>query len=165
MSNIPRVPRNWLVYKVRRGVLGFKPLILPEQKNIISMKYIVQKSAKPGNLVVSASPWTFSAAKAGMHPPKRRTFIEFEVDPVCSIEALPQLILLDARQVLSTQPDTDEEEQVCSSAEAYMKEVEAIEIQKRLNIWKVPEGLLPMQKFPPDILYHLGTYFSKKKLL
>lgn len=42
--------------------------------------------------------------------------------------------------------------------------VQAIEMQKRLDLWEASEGLPPMQKFPPHILNHLSMYVSAEEL-
>lgn len=79
--------------------------------------------------------------------------------------AMLHLILLYARQLLSRESDIEVEEEVGSSAEVQVKEMEANEMRKRLNVWEVLEVLPPMQTLPPHILCNLSMYFGKKELL
>lgn len=58
-------------------------------------------------------------------------------------KTIPQLILRYARQLLNKESDIDGEEQVQTSAEVCVKSVEAIEVQKRLDVWEAPEDILP----------------------
>lgn len=66
--------------------------------------------------------------------------------------------------MLSKRSDIDGEEEVRSSAKVYVKAVNVIIVQKRLDLYQVPEELLSMQPFPPHILYHLYTNFEEEKL-
>lgn len=44
------------------------------------------------------------------------------------------------------------QEEVHRSADVYMKALEAIELQKSLNMWEVSQGLSLIQRFPAEIL-------------
>lgn len=46
-----------------------------------------------------------------------------------------QLILLNVRQVFSKESDVDVEDEVRRSAGVYVKAVEVIDVQKRLDLW------------------------------
>lgn len=52
------------MYIGKREKSGFKPLLVPERKNVVWMKDIVQEFTKPGNLVVDVCAGIFSVAKA-----------------------------------------------------------------------------------------------------
>lgn len=54
MSNIPWLPHEKRVYKVKREESRFKRSMRPEQKNTASMKNIMHMFTKPGNLVLVA---------------------------------------------------------------------------------------------------------------
>lgn len=69
---------------------------------------------------------TFSVSKACMLFSKLRRFIGCEVDPSCMIVAMPQLILIVARQIFSKQPNIDGDVKVRISAKMYIKAAEAI---------------------------------------
>lgn len=74
------------------------------------MRDIVWKSTKPSNLVVNACAGTFSVTKAWKLLHTHRTFIGGEAEPSCVNEAMLQLILFFARQVLSRNSDVDGED-------------------------------------------------------
>lgn len=57
-----------------------------------------------------------------------------EVNASWVTEAMPQVIFRYARNMLSKKSDIDGEEEVCRSAEIYIKTVEMIEVQKRLIV-------------------------------
>lgn len=59
--------------------------------------------------------------------------------------------------MLNKEANNDEEQQVHSAAEVYVKEAEATKVQNALDSWEVLEGLPIMQKFPPHILYQLSS--------
>lgn len=61
--------------------------------------------------------------------------------------------------------DVEGEELVSSSAEVYVKTVEAMEVQKQLYVSEVPYRLPPMQIFSSDILYRLSTDFGEEQML
>lgn len=165
LSIISRLPQKHRVNKLRKEKPGFMLLEHPEQKKAPWMKYIVQKSTKPGKLVMDTCAGTLSVDKACMLLSKHRKIIRRKVDPICMIEAILLLILLYPHQLLTKQSDIDEEEQVCSFAEMYVKVVEAMEVRKCLDVWEVPEGLLSRQKLLLHITYHLGMTFGEEKLL
>lgn len=71
-----------------------------KQNNTTWTKHLVEKFTKPGNLVQEASAGTFSVAKACMIILKHRKFIGCAVDPSCVAKPIPQLIMLNARQLL-----------------------------------------------------------------
>lgn len=64
------------------------------------MKDFAQKFTKLWSLVLDACDGMFSTAKFCLFLSKHRGFIGCEVDSSCVIEAILQLILLYARQVL-----------------------------------------------------------------
>lgn len=66
MVNILILPREELVYKVKRRTSEFKLLMLLEQNNTARMREVVQQFTKPGNPVADAYTRTFSVAKACM---------------------------------------------------------------------------------------------------
>lgn len=113
------------------------------------MRHIVQKLSQRGNLVLSACDGTFSVIKACMllHEPRR--FKKCKVDPGCVTKPMAQLILFQTLQVFTRESDIDVEEEVCISAEVYVKAVQSFEVQKRLYVLQVSAGLPPMQTFLP----------------
>lgn len=80
-------------------------------------------------------------------------------------ESIPQLTGFYSQQLLSQKSDIFGEEDVCRSAEVYVKTLEANEVQMGLDTWQVPERFPPMLTFPPHIMYHLRTYFGEECLL
>lgn len=90
--------------------------------------------AKPGSLIVDAYAGTLSVAKACVHFPNPRRFTGCKVNLSCFPEAMPRLILLYNRKLLSKQSDIDGQEQIRSSAEVYVKTVQVIDVQKRLDV-------------------------------
>lgn len=83
---------------------------------------------KAGNLVVDTCAGTLSFAKACTLSLEHRTLITCEVDQRCVTEAASQLILLYTRQLLSGEPEIDEEESTCGSAGDYVMTVELNEM-------------------------------------
>lgn len=79
-------------------------------------------------------------------------------------EAIQQLILLYASQALRKELDLDGNGDVRSSGEEFVKALEAIEVQKHLDVWYVLESFSRMQKFLSHIPYHQGTYYGEKGL-
>lgn len=118
---------------------------------------------KPGDLVVDACAAKFSIVKTCMLLLKHRSFIRCKLHPSHGTKVMPQLTLLYAAQMLSKESDIDGEGHVCSSAEAYVKAAEAIEIQECLDRREVPKGHPPMQSFPTHIQYHLSTYLRERE--
>lgn len=78
-----------------------------EQKISARMKVVVEKSTKPGNLVVHDCAETVPVLKACMLLPNHRRLIGYEVDPGCATEEMQLLVDLYARYVLSTKSETD----------------------------------------------------------
>lgn len=76
---------------------------------------------------------------------------------------MPQLTLIYARQLLSDESDIEGDEQIYSSAKVCVKVAKALEVQRYLDMWEVPEGYPLMQTFLPHILYYLNTYFVEEK--
>lgn len=135
------LPQEEHLYKRKKGQSLFKLFMRPEQRNIASMKNIVQSFTKPWNLDVDAYLCTFSVAKACLLLPKHKIVTGYEENARCVTEVMPQLILLYDRRLLSKKYDIDLEEEVRSSAEMHVKIVEAIELQKHLDVWEVSESL------------------------
>lgn len=77
---------------------------------------------------------TFCTANACMLISNHRSFLACKLDPSCLTEAILQLTLLYARQVLSKESEFDGEEQVRSSAEVRVKAVRTIDVQMRLDM-------------------------------
>lgn len=96
---------------------------------------------------------------------KHRVFIDIKADPSCLTAVMLQLILLYARHVLSEIVDIGSGEEISSSAKLYLKAMEVSEVQKRLVMPQVLEGLLPMQTLPPHVLHHLSIYYGEEGLL
>lgn len=97
--------------------------------------------------------------------PKQRRFLGCKVDVSRVTETMPQVITFYAHQVLRKKSYIDGDEEVCRSADVYVKAMEEIEMRKRLNLWEVPEGLPSMQTFSRHMLYHQGTYVGEEELL
>lgn len=85
------------------------------------------------------------------------------MNPNCVTEAMCQLILLYARQLLSKDSDINGEEEGRRSAVVYVEVVESIEVWKYLDVWVVPKGLPAMQTILSHILYDLSIYFREKE--
>lgn len=115
------------------------------------MKDIVQKFTKPDKLAMDAFSRPFSAAKACVLL-KHRIFIGGEFDPSRVTEAMTQVTLLFARQVLNTKRNIDEEGTFRRSTRFYINIVEAIEVRKHLDTWKFLTELPPMQTTSPQML-------------
>lgn len=75
---------------------------------------------------------------------------------------MPHLIMICAQQALNKRSDINEYRQVYSSAKVYDYVVEASEVKKHLDAWKVTEEDPPIQTFPTHILYHMSTYFGEE---
>lgn len=115
----------------------------PELKITAWMEDIVQKFSKPGNLVVDASAGTFSVATACTVLLKHRKVIGCGVDPGCMTEAMLQLILLYARQVLSTESKIDGKGEVRSLAKMYVKAGERWRCETVWACGRIKKALLP----------------------
>lgn len=98
-----------------------------------------------------------------MFLPEHRRVLECEMVPNCVTVAIPEMILLCARQVLGRESNILEEEEVRSSVEVNAKAVERTVVRKRLDVWKVQEGLPPMSRLQPHSLYHLGILFGEMR--
>lgn len=72
-----------------------------EKKNTAWIGDILREFTESKNLVVDARPRIFSVAKICVLLPKQSRFIGCEVDPSCMTQAMSQLTLLNARQMLS----------------------------------------------------------------
>lgn len=133
MTNIPKLPHEERVYKVRREESRFMlSTVSGAEEHCMNERYRAEVY-EARNHVVHAYAGTFSISKACMLLPRHRRFMGCKVDPICMNEAMKDLILFNARQVLSRDLYIDEKGEICSSAEVYAKAVEAIEEQKRLN--------------------------------
>lgn len=96
---------------------------------------------------MEASAGTFYVAKVCMLLSRHRRFIECYVNPGRVAESMLQRILLYVRQILSKQSDIDGEEEFCRFSDVYVKEAEATELQKRLNVWGFQKTLFPCKHF------------------
>lgn len=110
------------------------------------MKDIEQDFTKPENLVIDACAGTFPVANTCMFIPKQRRPTECELSCRRVTDAMAQPVPIHARRVLSKEWDIDDEEG-CGSAKVYDKTVEAIEVQKSLDMWAISEELPSMQMF------------------
>lgn len=80
-----------------------------------------------------------------------------KVDPKCVNEAVLQLILLYARQMLRKESNIDGRKETYSSAELHVKTVETIKVLEHLEVLEVPEGFPPIQEHSAYIPYYVNT--------
>lgn len=157
MSNISSLLQTERVYERNRRESLLKLFMGPEQKNTARVKDVVQKFTKPEIRVVADRAGTFSVYTDRLLLPKPKTFVFCEVHRSCVTEAMQQLILLYAGQVLSDLSCFDGEEELCSSEAVYVNAVGAMEVRERLEVCDVPERPLSKQLFsPPKFVFRRG---------
>lgn len=131
-----------LVYKVTISELWFIFLLRLEQKSSDGETKTAQKFITKGYLILNACTETFLVFKVCLLLLKYETFIQCGKDQSCLTEAMFQPDLTYAQQLLSRCWDIDADEDVCSSARAYVRVIEANEVGKLLKNKSYPKGIL-----------------------
>lgn len=128
------------------------------------MKDVLQMFKKPWSPVVDTFAGSFSLDKTCMLLPIHRIFIGFKVDPSCVSEVMPQLVSIFISWKMMKGSDFGGEEELSSSAKVYVKVVEAIEVQVRLDASEVLKSFPFVQTLLRQILCHQSTYFGREEL-
>jgi len=157
-TNIPKLEPEEVVYKNmdgHPGRAGRRPMLRPEQKNMIWMKALIGKFTGPGDLVMDMFAGTYATAKACLMTDKHRKFVGCDSDQECTDTGRVALVHIFASQLLNEKSDITGNEETMASAKLYVEEMKAIAIKKRNDAWKVPRGLASTQTFPSYILHWL----------
>lgn len=117
---------------MKRGIYRLEFWFCLELKNIASKKDIMPMFMKPQSLIVNAYGGTFSNSKSYVLLPKHGRSIDCGMDTNCLNEAIPQLSLTYARQMISRESDVDREEKFCSCAKPCAREIALIDME---NVW------------------------------
>lgn len=134
MFKTTELPWEQHMYKVWRVEYQFKLFMRPEQMNIMRIRNILQKLTKLENQTVDAFSQTIFVANVYLHIPKRRKFFGCKTDFSYMTEVVPQLILLCAGHMFREYSDVNRDHQCCTATNVYVKEVEAVEVQKCLYL-------------------------------
>ena len=165
MNNIPRVPNNEKIFLPSHSKqMGPRQMLRPEQKSRQWMMDIIEKFTKPGDLVVDPCAGTFSVAMACMLMPKHRKFVGCDKDDSCLENSMTSLVALFARQILNPNSDIDGTDHDKVHAKVLLRELDAIEAKRRLDIWDIPPGVPVVQTFPKYLRHFISQFIGDPKL-
>lgn len=74
----------------------------------------------------------------------------------CFQDVLPSLAEVYAKQVLQLNSDRTSSQEVVEASKMLMKEMSAITPRRRVDVWTLPSGLVPVQSF----LGHTTYFFE-----
>ena len=160
VTEVPIVTGEEVIYLEGNGGTGnARKRLRPEQKPISLMKFLVNKFTKGGDLVVDTCAGTFSTLKACMEMDNHRRFIGTDMDENCAAMVEDSVIEMFATQLLNQKSDLITQDiKVRKAAQLVSAEVNRQAVQKRADAWSTPQGLVPMQNFPPYIVEYLCQY-------
>lgn len=165
MNNIPRIPWSEMVFKNQVGTTGRRQMVRPEQKNVSWMKDLVSKFTKPGMTVLDCFAGTLSVGKACLELSQHRRAILCDVDPEVVETSLPGLVLVFANQLLNKDSDIKGNATLLKHAKLYIKAMEGISSQRRVDSGQAPGDFPPFQMLPPHILSFLSSLYSKPEFV
>lgn len=111
------------------------------------MKDIICKLAHPGGIVVHCCAGTLSLAEACIRLPQHERFVGIDLDSESAASSLSQLNLIFARHVLKEKSDIAGEDEVQQAGFAFVKIMEDLSFNFRINVWEAPAGLSILQAF------------------
>lgn len=137
----------------------------PERKNVAWMKDTLQKFTKLDIRFVDIFAGKLSFFWAWLLLQKHKAGIRSQEEPSCLTEAMSQLIVMLARQVLIIKKDVYCNEECYTSAGVYVKSIKAIEVQRKPDLWEAPDVYVSLQMFTRFILFRLSNYFGEEEQL
>lgn len=100
-----------------------------------------------------------------MQLPEHRIFVGTDMDDFCTDFSKRSVIETYARQLLSPESNIKSSDtNIMKAAQVAYLEVERLAKRARIDAWEVPEGLVPMQSFPPHIVEYLCQYHVDRSL-
>lgn len=159
VDNIPRPEPDEIIYESADS--DTRTVVRQEQKSVRWMMDIIERMTKPGALVVDFTAGTFPVMKACMSMPMHRKFVGCDLDDTCVIATEESLVYTFAQQLVN--PDSDVKPsctEILNVARSFIQSYVSRQARVRLNRWKVPEGLPPMQTVPPHVISYMRSYFA-----
>lgn len=146
-GKIPSPFPGELFFKIKRpggpSLKRRQPMWRPEQNTIASMKLIVKKFTKPGELVIYPCAGTFSTSHAFMLLAEHRCCVGGGDDSEPCIVAKPPVVLTFATQVLSKYSDVIGDEISVAAVKVYKKAMYKLNEKIRRKV-EGPKGLFPV---------------------
>lgn len=163
--NVLHLPQDERVIRIGSISSCLKEFLCPEQKNMLELKNVIHKCTKARGPVVDWCDSTFLVAKASILLLLHKRFIGYNLDWENVTSSLSQLVLDFAWKVQSKELDIIGVEDVQRAAFIFVKVIEEIDMQRRIDVLMTSAGFIVTQTFPLHIIYILSAHYMKQSLV
>lgn len=158
MKNTPRLQGFQFVYRLAVEGGGRRLTLRAEQKIVGWMMDLMAIFSRPVHLVADFGVRTLAVAILCLLLSEYRHFVGCKMDEGCVQDAVPGLVEVYARLVLSTRSDCTLNEEMCDVARVFLVEINGIKLWRKKDIWRALIGLLPVQSFPNSVFHSISSY-------
>lgn len=134
---------------------------------MVLISHFIRKYTRPGAMVLDPYLGSGATAKSCLLLCKHRKFVGWDSDLDCALKMRPSLLRMFAEQVLCSDSDISEYEEVRTAADRYLKMSSSeVEVQRK-SIWKAPPDVHLFSHFQAifsssSSQYHMDVKFFEK---
>lgn len=119
-------------------------MVRPKNKSVVRRQAIVESFSKPVELVVDPLSCTFAAEKAYLEAPLHPRFKGCKGDSKCFAVRIEASVETCARQVLKQKSNILSTDNVVGAVMIGLQTLDGLQRRRRVESWKVPDGLCLM---------------------